>query len=59
MDGGDSRSDLMRVDKGKGKAIDEGIEQAEEFARKRCLPQVWRGFIFGYWSLDHELWEVS
>ncbi|ORY24991.1 nuclear pore complex assembly-domain-containing protein [Naematelia encephala] len=31
--------------------------QAEEFARKRCLPRMWRVFMTGYWSLDHSQWD--
>lgn len=58
---GDANMEVMRVDngKGKGKAKETGSAQAEEFANRRCLPQVWRGFIFGYWAMDHGLWEVS
>lgn len=59
---GESGMELVKADKGKGKGRAKDLEaggQAEEFARRRCLPQVWRGFMFGYWALDHGMWEVS
>lgn len=36
----------------------EGKGRAESFARRRCLPSMWRTFMDGYWALDHEMWEV-
>ncbi|KAI9638049.1 nuclear pore complex assembly-domain-containing protein [Dioszegia hungarica] len=57
---GESGMELVKADKGKGKGRAKDLEaggQAEEFARRRCLPQVWRGFMFGYWALDHGMWE--
>jgi hypothetical protein len=56
---GGSGMELTRSDKGKGKAREDEGDRANEFARRRCLPLVWRGFMFGYWALDHELWDVS
>lgn len=49
----------MRSLKGKEKETHPRASRAEEFARRRCLPGMWRGFIYGYWALDQGMWEVS
>ena len=33
--------------------------RAEEFAAKRCLPELWLVFSEAYWCLDNEKWDVS
>ncbi|WWD16050.1 hypothetical protein CI109_100475 [Kwoniella shandongensis] len=37
----------------------QGSGKAEAFAKKRCMPKMWRVFIDGYWALDHGLWEIA
>lgn len=58
MDEDEPELAVVRLDKGKGKERAKVHERADGFARRRCLPLMWRGFIFGYWALDHGLWEV-
>ncbi|RXK38601.1 hypothetical protein M231_04107 [Tremella mesenterica] len=52
-------SDVVEYHTGMGEVgKEEGEEdKAEEFARRKGLPRVWRVFMDGYWNLDHERWE--
>jgi len=51
----------MEVDSEKMGTVEpaERGKRAEGFARRRCMPLVWRTFVDGYWALDHGEWDVS
>jgi hypothetical protein len=48
--------EMGEMDAAAGPSEEKG--RAESFARRRCLPKMWRTFMDGYWALDHEMWEV-
>ncbi|WWC61023.1 uncharacterized protein I303_103601 [Kwoniella dejecticola CBS 10117] len=33
--------------------------KSQEFAKRRCMPLMWKRFMDGYWGLDHGLWESA
>lgn len=48
--------EMGEMDDEAGPSAEKG--RAESFARRRCVPKMWRTFMDGYWALDHEMWEV-